>query len=86
MLCFDVCVSILHCVVIYIDLEHCKRLMTWMDSYSRQNLLPLINVIYTLYMLFKYPIDKRLMYVCLKHLVTMMDFIFQTELFPFVNV
>ena len=55
MLCFDVCVSILHCVVIYVDLEHCKRLMTWMDSYSRQNLLPLINVIYTLYMLFKYP-------------------------------
>ena len=54
MLCFDVCVSILHCVVIYVDLEHFKRLMTWMNSYSRQNLLPLINVIYTLYMLFKY--------------------------------
>ena len=54
MLCFDVCVSILHCVVIYVDLGRFKRLMTWMDSYSRQNLLPLINVIYTLYMLFKY--------------------------------
>ena len=48
MLCFDVCVPFLHCVVIYVDLEHFKRLMTWMDSYSRQNLTSL---------------DKRYIYV-----------------------